>query len=61
VLAGTNLAYLISLSVGYFPGHTFGFAVLKQKTLSGIGHAKDEPGYMKLQTAHSIMKSFWLS
>ncbi len=33
VLMGTNLAYLISLLVGYFPGHTFGFGGLEAKNV----------------------------
>ncbi len=33
VLVGTNLAYLISLFVGYFPGRTFGFGGIEAKSV----------------------------
>lgn len=33
VLAGTNLAYLISLFMGYLPGHKFGFGGLEAKNV----------------------------
>lgn len=33
VLAGTNLAYLISIFFGYFPGRTFGFGGLEAKNV----------------------------
>ncbi len=33
VLVGTNLAYLIALFVGYFPGRTFGFGGIEAKNV----------------------------